>query len=61
MGEISAAGSPSGHRIFVDGRVAGETPGTIRVPCGPRAVKIGSGGKVQTVDVPCGARVELPH
>jgi hypothetical protein len=59
MGEITTTGAPGGHRIFVDGRVMGETPGTVRVPCGAHTVKIGSGGKAQTVDVPCGAQVQV--
>jgi hypothetical protein len=57
FGELSTAGAASGHRIFVDGKVAGETPGTVRVPCGAHTVKLGSGGKPLNVDVPCGGSV----
>jgi hypothetical protein len=45
------------HRVFVDGRVIGETSDqleTFRVRCGFRSVRIGSQGSVQEVNVPCG-------
>jgi len=47
------------HRVFVDGRVVGNWPGTLVVDCGPRVVKIGHDGKEQTIAVPCGGRVEV--
>jgi hypothetical protein len=48
-----------GHRLFVDGVVIGETPKPVLVTCGPHTVKIGSAGKEQHIDVPCGAAVSV--
>ncbi|GAC1542096.1 MAG: hypothetical protein NVS3B10_06560 [Polyangiales bacterium] len=49
----------AGHRVFVDGRVVGEGPGPLEVPCGRHAVKVGSGGKTQSLDLPCGGETTL--
>ena len=49
----------AGHRVFVDGRVVGEGEGPFLVPCGKRAVKVGSRGKVQNVDLPCGGELSV--
>ena len=59
-GTISTPPSAAGHRVFVDGRYAGDSPGPLKVRCGPRAVKVGSGGTARTVDVPCGGDVVVP-
>jgi hypothetical protein len=56
-GTISTPPDAAGHRVFVDGRYAGDSPGPIKVRCGSRVVKIGSGGTPRTVDVPCGGGV----
>ena len=52
MAEISTDGASSGHRIFVDDKVMGETPALVQVTCGAHVVKIGSAGKIQNVDIP---------
>ncbi|HTQ46607.1 MAG TPA: serine/threonine-protein kinase [Polyangiaceae bacterium] len=59
MGEIQPPDSAAGHRIFVDGRVVGEGAAPIRVPCGQHSVRIGSAGRQQNVDVPCGQSVAV--
>jgi hypothetical protein len=43
--------------VFVEKRVVGESPGTFSVRCGWHAVKVGSQGNVQNVNVPCGGDV----
>jgi hypothetical protein len=43
----------------VDGRVVGQTPAVLTVPCGRHDVKVGSAGSHQSVDVPCGATVSV--
>jgi hypothetical protein len=48
-----------GHRIYVDGVVAGETPTPVLVSCGMHVVKVGSAGTEQLVDVPCGGAVTV--
>jgi serine/threonine-protein kinase len=60
-GEINAlAPAATGHRVFVDGKTVGEGASAYRVKCGSHTVKIGSGGKPMTVDVPCGGSVNVP-
>jgi hypothetical protein len=59
-GEINAGAPAAGHRVFVDGKTVGEGANTYRVKCGPHTVKIGSGGKPMSVDVPCGGSVNVP-
>jgi serine/threonine protein kinase len=56
-GDIVVASS--GHRVYVDGRVVGQSPGTFRVKCGPRSVHIGSAQAPKTLNVPCGGTVPL--
>jgi hypothetical protein len=51
--------SAAGHRIFVDGRTVSEGTDPVRVPCGPHAVRIGSAGRLQQIDVPCGSALSL--
>jgi tetratricopeptide (TPR) repeat protein len=58
-GVVALPPSAAGHRIFVDGRVVGQGKGDLTVPCGARAIRIGSQGKLQSVRVPCGGRVAL--
>ena len=59
MGEIQLPDSAAGHRIFLDGRVVGEGTAPIRVPCGQHSVRIGSAGRLQNVDIPCGQAVAV--
>jgi serine/threonine-protein kinase len=47
------------HRVYVDGRVVGESGQTFPVPCGPRIVRIGSAGRDQHVLVPCGGEIAV--
>ncbi|HLK90696.1 MAG TPA: hypothetical protein VKZ18_12415, partial [Polyangia bacterium] len=54
----------TGHRIFVDGRRAhteetddGIAP--LRLRCGSHEIQIGSGGTPETIEVPCGGRVQI--
>jgi hypothetical protein len=49
----------TGHRFFVDGVVVGETPAQVLVTCGEHVVKVGSGGREQTIDVPCATTVTV--
>jgi serine/threonine protein kinase len=56
-GTIVTPAKSRGHRIFVDGRYAGDSPGPISVRCGTHSVKIGSGGTPHPVDVPCGSEI----
>lgn len=51
--------SAKGHRIFVDGRVVGNGAASLKVVCGTRKIKIGSGGKTQVRDLPCGGELAL--
>jgi serine/threonine-protein kinase len=43
-----------GHRVFVDGKFAGGSGTALLLNCGKRAVKVGSAGKKQDVEIPCG-------
>jgi len=47
----------AGHRVFIDGRLAGEGPGTFRVPYGVHKVRVGSVGAIRSLDVPRGGEV----
>jgi serine/threonine-protein kinase len=54
---ISAVGVS--HRVYVDGRVVGESGQTFRVRCGQHVVRIGSAGRDQHVLVPCGGETAV--
>jgi hypothetical protein len=58
-GELSTGPSGNGHRLIVDGRSVGDGPGPYRVRCGAHTVQIGSHGKEQSVDVPCGGKLRV--
>jgi serine/threonine-protein kinase len=58
-GDIVTPASAGSHRVFVDGHYAGDSPAPVRVHCGTHTVKIGSGGVLHTVDVPCGGEVSV--
>ena len=51
--------SAKGHRIFVDGRVVGSGAAPLKVKCGTRKIRIGSGGKLQVRELPCGGELAL--
>jgi hypothetical protein len=59
MGQVALPSSVNGHRIFVDGRVVGESLRTLRLACGSHTVRIGSAGTNQQVVVPCGGQIAL--
>jgi hypothetical protein len=48
-----------GHRVFIDGQVAGQGGKDITWQCGSHRIKVGSAGKENTVDIPCGGTVEV--
>jgi hypothetical protein len=57
LGKLRFAPNAKGHRVYVDGALVGEPSDTLDVKCGPRMVKVGSRGAVQTIEVPCGGEV----
>ena len=59
MGRVKTAGAVPGRRIFVDERTVGQTPEAVVVKCGSRAIKLGSTGSTQTIDVPCGGEITV--
>ncbi len=58
-GNVVASSRAAGHRVFIDGRVAGQGPGSFLVKCGRHTVRVGSSGASQRVDVPCGGAVNV--
>lgn len=59
MGIVRTPGTVPGRRIFVDDRTLGQTPASVTVKCGPHVVKLGSAGKPQQIDVPCGGEIDV--
>jgi serine/threonine-protein kinase len=59
VGELVFPAYAAGHRIYFDGRVVGDGASPIRVACGRHTLRIGSAGRTQSVDVPCGEQLEL--
>jgi serine/threonine protein kinase len=59
MGRVRTTGAAPGRRIFVDERTVGQTPESVVVKCGSRAIKLGSVGSTQTIDVPCGGEITV--
>ena len=57
VGTVSLATTARGHRLFVDGSVV--SSGSAVVSCGKHYVKVGSRGRTQPIDVPCGGDVVL--
>lgn len=57
MGTITVPHSQSGHRVWVDKHIVGESPGTFTVRCGWRSVQVGSQGYRHNVNIPCGGDV----
>ncbi len=58
-GTINLPSTAAGHRVFVDGHVASDGAKPIDVACGHHNVRVGSHGKTQSIDVPCGGSVDL--
>jgi hypothetical protein len=54
---MHTTGAAPNRRIFVDEKVVGQTPESVTVKCGTHAVKLGSSGKTQTIDIPCGGEI----
>ena len=60
LGDIETPAAARSHRVFVDGHYAAARAGvTLSVKCGKHTVRIGSQGREQTVDVPCGGSVSV--
>jgi serine/threonine-protein kinase len=59
MTVIKTEGAAPNRRIFFDEKVVGQTPETVTVKCGSHVVKLGSSGKPQTIDLPCGAEITI--
>ena len=58
-GDINTSSARPDHRVYVGGRVVGQTPGTFRVACGRHDVRVGSQGSLQSIDVPCGGEIAV--
>lgn len=54
FGTLHTPATAKGHRVFVDGYIGGFAPQPIKLKCGKHSVRVGSAGKLQFVDVPCG-------
>jgi hypothetical protein len=59
VGELQPPASAAGHRIFVDGRTVSEGTDPIRVACGAHVIRVGSAGRTQRIQVPCGEVLAL--
>ncbi len=58
-GLVITPAEAAGHRVFVDGRLACAGATRCEVRCGRRVVRIGSQGRAQSVDVPCGGEIAI--
>lgn len=58
-GRVVTPASAKGHRVFVDGRVAGSGGAPLVVRCGKHDVRVGSAGRLVKVEVPCGGDLEV--
>ncbi len=59
-GTVTVGPARPGHRVWIDEHLmAEESPASYSVPCGRHLVQVGSHGTPQTVDVPCGADIEI--
>jgi hypothetical protein len=59
VGSVSLSQTVTGHRLFVDGVAVSK--GSTVVSCGKHLVKVGSKGRKQEVDVPCGTDVVVGY
>lgn len=48
-----------GHRVYVDSRELPTGAAPAKLKCGKHNIRIGSGGKVRKVDLPCGQKFDL--
>ena len=58
-GALETPSSMAEHRVFVDGMARGAGGVVLRLTCGRHAVRLGSQGRLQWVDVPCGGTVRV--
>ena len=58
-GLLKMPASTSANRVWIDGKLVGNGGNDREVACGRHTVKIGSRGREQIVDVPCGGDVAL--
>jgi len=49
----------AGHRVFVDGVGIGVAGPPLVVHCGRHEVRVGTWGRLRSVEVPCGGQVEV--
>jgi hypothetical protein len=56
---VTVPASRAGHRVWIDGRLVGQSPGTFHVSCGTHAVRVGSHGALRRVQVACAEDVEV--
>lgn len=59
MGIVRTAGAKPNRRIFIDDRTVGQTPDSITIRCGEHSIRLGSAGKPQAIDVPCGGEISV--
>ena len=57
VGRISV--QVAGHRVFIDGRFAGDAPHSFATTCGAHSVRVGSHGPLRRIDVPCGGEAVI--
>ena len=53
MGELVVP-DEGAHRVWLDGKLVGDSPLRVPTTCGRHEVRVGSAGTAHTVDVPCG-------
>ena len=58
-GQVTVPRSRAGHRIWIDGRMVGQSPGSFPTKCGWRRVRVGSQAHEKNVNVPCGGEIEV--
>jgi hypothetical protein len=58
-GTVHTGSKSAGHRVFVDGKVIGQSPLSFPIRCGAHKIRVGSQGAERAVDVPCGGEVTV--
>lgn len=48
-----------GHRLYLDGKLVGDSAGAIAVPCGQHTIKVGTAGVSKSIAVPCGGELAV--
>jgi hypothetical protein len=48
-----------GHRLYVDGKLIGDSAGAVSLPCGQHTIKLGTAGATKDIAVPCGGEVAV--